>query len=165
MRATLIAKRRSGAHWFASSISKSSDAAAGTARTRSAFNCYQDAVDGRNFMTSKNPARRGHRAVNRRKFLTSVALASAATAVAPRIASSATHSFDPVSADRSRVMHPMRLAAAETPVPSELSRIHGVPGSDFMVDVIKTLNIKYLTANPASSLRGIHESLINYGGN
>jgi thiamine pyrophosphate-dependent acetolactate synthase large subunit-like protein len=116
-------------------------------------------------MTSKNPARRGHRAVNRRKFLTSVALASAATAVAPRIASSATRSFDPVSADRSRVMHPMRLAAAETPVPSELSRIHGVPGSDFMVDVIKTLNIKYLTANPASSLRGIHESLINYGGN
>jgi thiamine pyrophosphate-dependent acetolactate synthase large subunit-like protein len=34
-----------------------------------------------------------------------------------------------------------------------------------MVDVIKTLNIKYLPANCASSYRAIHESLINYGGN
>ena len=34
-----------------------------------------------------------------------------------------------------------------------------------MVDVIKTLNIKYLPSNPASSFRGIHKSLVNYGGN
>src|SRR5438128_1269515 len=34
-----------------------------------------------------------------------------------------------------------------------------------MVDVIKTLGIKYLPANCASSFRAIHESLINYGGN
>jgi acetolactate synthase-1/2/3 large subunit len=34
-----------------------------------------------------------------------------------------------------------------------------------MVDVIKTLEIKYLPANPASSFRGLHESLIDYGGN
>jgi acetolactate synthase I/II/III large subunit len=34
-----------------------------------------------------------------------------------------------------------------------------------MVDVIKTLNIKYLPANPASSYRAIHESLIDYGKN
>src|SRR5438128_4651172 len=34
-----------------------------------------------------------------------------------------------------------------------------------MVDVIKTLGIKYLPANCASSYRAIHESLINYGGN
>ena len=34
-----------------------------------------------------------------------------------------------------------------------------------MVDVIKTLDIKYLPANPASSYRAIHESLINYGKN
>jgi acetolactate synthase-1/2/3 large subunit len=41
----------------------------------------------------------------------------------------------------------------------------GRPGSDFMVDVIKTLDIKYLPANPASSYRAIHESLIDYGKN
>ena len=30
--------------------------------------------------------------------------------------------------------------------------------SDFMVDVIKTLDIKYMPCNPASSFRGLHES-------
>src|SRR5204863_1278105 len=59
----------------------------------------------------------------------------------------------------------MEVAAAETATAKELSRIKGMPGSDFMVDVIKTLDIKYLPANPASSFRGLHESLINYGGN
>ena len=39
------------------------------------------------------------------------------------------------------------------------------PGSDFMVDVIKTLNIEYVASNPASSFRSLHESLVNYGGN
>ena len=34
-----------------------------------------------------------------------------------------------------------------------------------MVDVIKSLDIKYLPANPASSYRAIHESLIDYGKN
>ena len=39
------------------------------------------------------------------------------------------------------------------------------PGSDFIVDVIKTLNFDYVCANPGSSFRGLHESLVNYGGN
>ena len=39
------------------------------------------------------------------------------------------------------------------------------PGSDFMVDVIKSLGFEYVAANPGSSFRGLHESLINYGGN
>ena len=39
------------------------------------------------------------------------------------------------------------------------------PGSDFMVDVLKTLELEYIIANPASSFRGLHESFINYGGN
>ena len=38
-------------------------------------------------------------------------------------------------------------------------------GADFMVDVIKSLGIEYITSNPGSSFRGLHESLINYGGN
>jgi acetolactate synthase I/II/III large subunit len=38
-------------------------------------------------------------------------------------------------------------------------------GSDFMVDVIKSLGIEYVCANPGSSFRGLHESIINYGGN
>ncbi len=39
------------------------------------------------------------------------------------------------------------------------------PGADFMLEVIKSLGIEYAAANPASSCRGLHESMINYGGN
>ena len=39
------------------------------------------------------------------------------------------------------------------------------PGSDFMIDVIKTLDLEYMSTNPGSSFRSIHESLVNYGGN
>ena len=39
------------------------------------------------------------------------------------------------------------------------------PGGDFMVDVLKTLDFEYVAANPGSSFRGIHECLVNYGGN
>ena len=38
-------------------------------------------------------------------------------------------------------------------------------GSDFMIDVLKTLDLEYAAANPGSSFRALHESLINYGGN
>ena len=39
------------------------------------------------------------------------------------------------------------------------------PGSDVMVDVLKTLDFEYLAANPASSFRGLQESFVNYGKN
>jgi thiamine pyrophosphate-dependent acetolactate synthase large subunit-like protein len=39
------------------------------------------------------------------------------------------------------------------------------PGADFMLDVIKSLGIEYVAANPSSSCRGLHESMINYGNN
>ena len=104
--------------------------------------------------------------VSRRKFLAGVAVAGAASATtAARAATSDTTAAAPRLP--SALPPTMHVAAAETGTPKELSgaRIGGVPGSDFMVDVIKTLDIKYLPANPASSFRGIHESLINYGGN
>ncbi|MBI5910685.1 MAG: thiamine pyrophosphate-binding protein, partial [Betaproteobacteria bacterium] len=58
-----------------------------------------------------------------------------------------------------------KMAAAETGTPQEIKHQPGKPGSDFMVDVIKTLDIKYLPCNAASSFRALHESLIDYGGN
>jgi thiamine pyrophosphate-dependent acetolactate synthase large subunit-like protein len=39
------------------------------------------------------------------------------------------------------------------------------PGSDFMVDAIKALDIEYMATNPGSSFRSLQESLVNYGGN
>ena len=41
----------------------------------------------------------------------------------------------------------------------------GRAGSDFMVDTIKALGFEYICANPGSSFRGLHESVINYGAN
>ena len=34
-----------------------------------------------------------------------------------------------------------------------------------MVDTIKALGFEYICANPGSSFRGLHESVINYGNN
>src|SRR6266487_731477 len=107
---------------------------------------------------------RKHPQVSRRKFLAGAAVAGAATAVPP--AQAATAASTSAAPRRPSALPPtMHVAAAETGTPKELPRIGGVPGSDFMVDVIKTLDIKYLPSNPASSFRAIHESLINYGGN
>ncbi|HET7765028.1 MAG TPA: thiamine pyrophosphate-dependent enzyme [Burkholderiales bacterium] len=99
---------------------------------------------------------------DRRKFLTGAAAASAAAAMAP--AAKAAEPQQPPRAP-SALRPTMQIAAAETQPPAELPRVPGKPGSDFMVDVIKTLGIKYLPANCASSYRAIHESLINYGQN
>jgi len=38
-------------------------------------------------------------------------------------------------------------------------------GSDVMVDVIRRLGLRYVSLNPGSSFRGLHDSLVNYGGN
>jgi len=113
--------------------------------------------------------RQGDPSVSRRKFLSGAAVAGAA--VTAQGASPAT-SF---AAPAPNPMEPARLpsalppsakvAAAEVGTPQEPKRGNGPAGSDFMVDVIKSLDIEYLPSNPASSFRALHESLINYGGN
>jgi acetolactate synthase I/II/III large subunit len=37
-------------------------------------------------------------------------------------------------------------------------------GSDVMVDVLRGLDLRYVALNPGSSFRGLHDSLVNYGG-
>src|SRR5271163_1460444 len=49
--------------------------------------------------------------------------------------------------------------------PGGPARVIEHPGSDYMVDVLKTLDIEYLAANPGSTYESLHESLINYGDN
>ncbi len=100
---------------------------------------------------------------DRRRFLTGMLATGAAVAAAP-----ARGADEPVAEKTPSVLPPTtQVAALETQTPGEMApnRVGGVPGSDFMVDVLKTLNIKYCPANCASSYRGIHESLIDYGGN
>src|SRR5579883_2804419 len=38
-------------------------------------------------------------------------------------------------------------------------------GSDAVVDVFRALGIEYVAGNPGSSYRGLHDSIVNYGGN
>jgi acetolactate synthase-1/2/3 large subunit len=37
-------------------------------------------------------------------------------------------------------------------------------GSDVIVDVLRGLGLRYVALNPGSSFRGLHDSLVNYGG-
>jgi acetolactate synthase-1/2/3 large subunit len=99
--------------------------------------------------------------VDRRKFLAGVAVAGAASAVP--LANSAKAAAPAPNAARPTAA----VQAAENGMPQAgpYSYSAGKPGSDFMVDVIKSLDIDYVVTNPASSCRGIHESFINYGGN
>jgi acetolactate synthase-1/2/3 large subunit len=38
-------------------------------------------------------------------------------------------------------------------------------GSDLIVDVLRALGIQYAALNPGATFRGLHDSLVNYGGN
>lgn len=87
--------------------------------------------------------------VERRDFLKG-ALASAATLAVPAAS----------------------VAGAAKPKPAPAEEKTGVEvrtmdrsGSDFMADVIKSLGIEFICANPANTFRALHESFINYGGN
>src|SRR5471032_502144 len=103
--------------------------------------------------------------VDRRTFLTGFAAAGIATSVAPPTARAADAAAQNAPRAPSALPPSAKTVEAETNTPRELARVPGIPGSDFMVDVIKTLDIKYLPANFASSYRALHESLIDYGGN
>jgi acetolactate synthase-1/2/3 large subunit len=103
--------------------------------------------------------------LNRRKFLAAAAAASAVGAASP--AGAATTSASGTQSQLPSAVPPnARIVSAETEVPDVPPYSgEGRPGSDFMVDVIKSLEIKYVPANPASSYRALHESLIDYGKN
>jgi len=49
--------------------------------------------------------------------------------------------------------------------PAAEARIIDRPGSDFMLEVFKSIGFDYLFANPGGSFGGLHESVINIGGN
>src|SRR5262245_34508884 len=103
--------------------------------------------------------------VSRRKFLAGVAVAgAAASATTAKAATPGTTAAD-VKRLPSALPPTAHQIAAETGVPKDMPHLAGKPGSDFMVDVIKSLKIEYVYSNPASSFRGLHESLINYGKN
>jgi len=98
--------------------------------------------------------------IARRDFLRSAAAGAAALAAAPT-----TPKKQPAP-ERGASPPPAMSPAAEVETPSRAEVLTADrTGSDFMVDVIKSLGIEYVCSNPGSSFRGLHESVINYGGN
>ena len=94
----------------------------------------------------------------RRNFLKGAAAAGVAGIAPPVGATAETRS--------AAAKPPLQTARGETGVPPAvevLTTDHC--GSDFMVDVIRSLDIDYACANPGSSFRALHESIVNYGGN
>jgi acetolactate synthase-1/2/3 large subunit len=99
--------------------------------------------------------------VKRRGFFSAVAVGGAASlASLPEKASA-----QPASPKPSAVTPGAGVAAAEAAPPREEPVVAGRSGSDFMVDVIRQIGVEYVAAMPGSSFRGLHESIINYGGN
>jgi acetolactate synthase-1/2/3 large subunit len=105
-------------------------------------------------------ARRNSPDSGRRNFLKGATIAGAAALTAPARAATAP------SAPRAKAAPPgPRLAAAEAMPPIKDPVTQTTSGGDFMVDVFKTLDIDYLAMNCASSFRGLHEAVLNHGGN
>jgi acetolactate synthase-1/2/3 large subunit len=100
---------------------------------------------------------------SRRNFLKGAGLVGAAAAVTPPVAAQAIPAA-PQQRLKAAVPGPRQIAA-ETMPPSKDPVNQSTSGGDFMVDVFKTLDIEYLTMNCASSFRGLHEAVINHGGN
>ena len=109
------------------------------------------------------PKRSNATDAGRRNFLKGATLAGAA-ALAPPVAASTRASDPPKGSTKAAVPGP-KLAAAETMPPSKDPVSQTTSGGDFMVDVFKTLDIDYLAMNCASSFRGLHEAVLNHGGN
>jgi acetolactate synthase-1/2/3 large subunit len=102
----------------------------------------------------------------RRRFLKGATLAGAAGAAAaltPPVEADAQ-----VAAPRAplKALPPGPIqTAVETTTPDRDPVSQTTSGGDFMVDVFKALDIDYLTMNCASSFRGLHEAVLNHGGN
>ena len=104
--------------------------------------------------------------LNRREFLTAATAAGVAAGSLARPAEAQVPAKTLPARPPNEAERAMEQEIPEGYTAEEAARFFvSDPGSDFMVDVIKSLDIDYLATNPGSSFRGLHESLVNYGGN
>jgi acetolactate synthase I/II/III large subunit len=115
------------------------------------------------------PKGRNSTKASRRNFLKGAGLvgAAAAAAATPPVAANA---FPAAPQDRLQerlkaALPGPRQIAAETVAPDNDPVNQTSSGGDYMVDVLNSLGIEYLAINCASSYRGLHEAVINHGGN
>jgi thiamine pyrophosphate-dependent acetolactate synthase large subunit-like protein len=101
-------------------------------------------------------------ALHRRRFLKGMVIAGGATIAAP----AGVQAQAPEKPNGNASPPTAAARANEREHPPEVDRLTTEKsGSDFMVDVCKTLNLDYVAACPGSTFRGLQESFINYGQN
>ena len=101
-------------------------------------------------------------ALHRRRFLKGMAVAGGATIAAP----AGVQAQAPEKPNGNASPPTAAAKASEREHPPEVERLTTEKtGSDFMVDVCKTLNLDYMAACPGSTFRALQESFINYGQN
>ena len=113
----------------------------------------------------KSNRKAGNSTVNRRGFLKGAAVGAAAGAslLVGKTDSEATQvrpsALPPTEAE----------LAAETQAFTRSPKVDAYivehPASDYMVDVLRALDIEYCASNPGSSFEGLQESIVNYGDN
>ncbi len=99
-------------------------------------------------------------AIGRRNFLKGVTLGGAAALAGAEARAVPA----PPKAVAATLPGPKSIAA-ETMPPEPDPVLQSSGGGDFMVDVLKTLDIDYLAITCASTFRGLHEAVVNYGDN
>ncbi|MGD8324718.1 MAG: thiamine pyrophosphate-binding protein [Gammaproteobacteria bacterium] len=116
-------------------------------------------------MTSKRSGKPDEAAINRRQFMAGAGAAGAALGSVAETNAQAVQTADgAVPPSESQRLRDQGAPSDYSPQERDRYFVEHA-GSDFMVDVIKSLDIDYLATNPGSSFRGLHESLVNYGGN
>ena len=102
------------------------------------------------------------KSVNRRGFLKGAAASAAVAVTKPEALGAQPEEAAPVENASAPVMP--RPGPAQGPIAVEGGAIVERPGSDFMVDVLKSLDFDYIFSAPANTFGDLHESIINYGG-
>ena len=103
-----------------------------------------------------------HYPLDRRGFLKHAAVGAASVAAIPQIGT-AQQAIPRANAPVPSAAQLRAETVGPAPTAEVLTTDH--PGSDFMVSVLKSLGFEYIAANPGSSFRALHESIINFGGN
>jgi acetolactate synthase-1/2/3 large subunit len=101
--------------------------------------------------------------LGRRRFLKGAAAGAATAFVAPSAAQA-----QQAPASRPAVAQPTEADGRADFAPPDARpgvSIIDQPASDYMVDVLRGLDLEYVAVNPGSSFEGLHESIINYGQN
>ncbi len=103
----------------------------------------------------------------RRDFLKGATLTAGAAALAPVVAAAnPAPAGSGLSTGSTRQLPPPPNPNDSMPPSEEADPIVLTSsGGDFMVDVFKTLDLEYMATMCASTFRGLHESVINYGDN